>query len=146
MARAVHLNATTRAMWRLHRRVYGRFGGRVGTLIGSFPVLLLTTTGRKTGRPRAVTLNFVDIEGGVAVIGSYAGEPRDPAWALNLRVHAAVTVTIGRERIPAIAREVFGEERSRIARMFEERDHSYTMYRERTSRALPVFVFEATES
>ncbi|HJW74731.1 MAG TPA: nitroreductase/quinone reductase family protein [Thermoleophilia bacterium] len=146
MAGAVRLNGWTRLLWRLHRNVYGRLGGRVGTLVGSFPVLLLTTTGRKTGLPRTVTLNFIDLDEGVAVIGSYAGEPRDPSWALNVRANPTVTVRIGRDVIAAVGREVFGRERDRIAGTFEDRDRSYTRYRERTRRALPVFVFEATES
>lgn len=92
-----------------------------------------------------MVLNFLDLDEGVAVIGSYAGEPRDPAWALNLRAHPQATVRIGRAVIPVEAREVFGAERHRIASLFEERDRAYTTYRERTQRALPVFVLEATE-
>jgi|SRR3990172_9274956 len=144
--RAVRLGPMSRAMWRLHRRIYGRFGGRLGTLIGSWTVLLLTTTGRRSGERRAVTLNFIDVDEGVAVIGSYAGEDRDPAWVLNLRADPNATIQIGRDTTPVIGREVLEAERDRIARMFEERDGSYTTYRERTQRALPVFVFEPSES
>jgi len=146
VARAVRVNRLTRALWRLHRRVYGRFGGRIGTLVGSWPVLLLTTTGRRSGKPRTVALNFLELDAGAAIIGSYAGQPCDPGWALNLRVHPEAIVRIGRDVLPAVAHEVFGEERRGIAGMFEERDRSYTTYRERTTRALPVFVLEATKS
>jgi hypothetical protein len=55
-------------------------------------------------------------------------------------------VRIGRDVVPAVAREVFADDRSAIAVMFEERDRAYTTYRERTTRALPVFVLVATES
>ena len=146
VARALRVNRLTRALWRLHRQVYGRLGGRIGTLVGSWPVLLLTTTGRRSGEARTVALNFLELDAGVAVVGSYAGEPRDPGWAHNLRAHPEAIVRIGRDVLPAVAHEVFGEERRGITGMFEERDRSYTTYRERTTRALPVFVLEATES
>jgi deazaflavin-dependent oxidoreductase (nitroreductase family) len=144
MARAVRVDRLTRVLWRAHRRIYGRFGGRLGTFIGSFPVLMLTTTGRHSGEARRVALFFVDLDDGVGVIGSFAGESRDPAWVLNLRAHPRASVQIGRDVFPVEAREVWGTDRDRIAAMFEERDRAYTTYRERTSRTLPVFVLEAS--
>jgi len=126
----------------MHRTIYGRLGGRLGTSIGPFRVLLLTTTGRRSGSRRTVALNYLGHESGPAIIGSYAGEHRDPAWVLNLRTDPACSVQTGAERWSARAREVFGVERDEIARHFESLDAAYRVYRERTERSLPVFVLE----
>ena len=140
---AVRVNRLTRAGWRIHRRIYGRFG--LGTKIGSLRVLLLTTTGRRSGKARTVALSFVDAAEGPVVIGSYAGEPRDPAWAHNLRVQPEVTVQIGRDLWHGRSRELQGAERDSAARLFEAADPAYRVYQHRTSRRLPVFVLERTD-
>ena len=142
---AVRVNRLTRAGWRIHRRIYGRLGTRLGTKIGSLRVLLLTTTGRRSGRARTVALSFIDVARGPAVIGSYAGEPRDPAWAHNLRAEPEVTVQIGRDLWHGRSRELQGAERDAAAGLFEAADPAYRVYQDRTSCRLPVFVLEHTD-
>jgi deazaflavin-dependent oxidoreductase (nitroreductase family) len=140
--RAVRSNPISRAGWRLHRLVYGRWGGRLGTRIGPHPVLLLTTRGRRTGAERTVPLNYLDTPSGPVVIGSYAGEPRDPAWALNLRARPEAEIRIGRQTHQVRALELHGENREAMAQKFEAIDASYRVYRQRTDRVLPVFRLE----
>src|SRR5438128_12463725 len=67
----------------LYRLTRGRLLGRVGRA----PVLLLTTTGRRSGQPRTAPVVYLADGDRLAVIGSNAGNPRPPAWALNLRAH-----------------------------------------------------------
>ncbi len=80
-----------------------------------FPILLLTTTGARTGRSATVPLGFaVDDSSRVFVVASKAGRPRHPAWFHNLRAHPSVTVELGDRSFPARAVVTAGEERDRL--------------------------------
>src|SRR5262245_52150920 len=80
--------------WKLHRALYRWSGGRIGGRIGKLPVLLLTTTGRRSGAPRTVALAYLADGGRFVVIGSNAGEDRDPSWWVNLRANPRATVQV----------------------------------------------------
>src|SRR4249919_3016425 len=87
LANAIHLG--------LYRLTSGRIGGRMG----DGTILLLTTTGRKSGKARTVpVLYFLDDNGNPVVTASNAGLPKNPAWLENLRVNPRVTYQIGAER------------------------------------------------
>jgi deazaflavin-dependent oxidoreductase (nitroreductase family) len=128
-----------RVMWKVHRFVLRVSGGRVGSRMGSMEVLLLETTGHKTGRPRTVGLSHLEIDGRYFVMASYAGEDRDPAWAKNLRAHPRATVSIGGRSTPVIARPLEGADREALFERFVQADAAYGEYRERTTREIPVF-------
>ena len=102
-------------------------------------VLLLETTGHKTGQSRTVGLSHLESDGRYFVMASYAGEDRDPAWAKNLRAHPRATVSIGGRSTPVVARALDGAEREAIFARFVEVDPAYGEYRERTTREIPVF-------
>ena len=142
---AVRLNSLTRAIWRVHAWVFRVSGGRVGSRLAGHDVLFLTTTGRVSGELRTVGLYYLDTERGPAVIGSYAGEDRDPAWALNLRADPSATVRLGTVEQKVRARETSGAEHETLLRRFVEKDHAYRVYQERTDRRLPIFVLEPRE-
>ncbi len=108
-------------------------------------MLLLTTRGRRSGKSRTIALNYLETPRGPVVIGSYAGESRHPSWVLNLRAFPEAVVRIGKKPRPVLAVEVHGAERESLALRFEERDTAYRVYRERTSRELPVFRLESVE-
>jgi deazaflavin-dependent oxidoreductase (nitroreductase family) len=103
-----------------------------------FPVLLLTTTGARTGRPATVPLGFaVDDSGRVFVLASKAGAPRHPAWFHNLLANPSVTVELGDRSFAARAFVTAGEERDRLyARV------SGTGYEKNTDRVFPVIVLD----
>jgi len=126
--------------WRFHRWLYRVTGGRVGERFGAAGhTLLLTTTGRKSGEPRHVTLTFVEDGGRYLVIASNAGEPTHPQWFLNLSANPDVTVQIGRRRFAATATVVDQAEADRIfGRFVSEIEPGYQTYRERTDRPIPV--------
>jgi deazaflavin-dependent oxidoreductase (nitroreductase family) len=136
---AVRLNPMLRVMWKLHRLVLRASGGRVGSRMGTMKVLLLETTGHKSGRPRTVGLSHLEEDGRYYVIASYAGEDRDPAWAKNLRAQPRATVTVGGRSLSVVARALEGAEREDVFGRFVEADASYGEYRERTTREIPVF-------
>jgi deazaflavin-dependent oxidoreductase (nitroreductase family) len=112
----------TEFIWRLHRFVYRASGGRVGGAIGGAPVLLLTTTGRRSGEPRPVTLTCFEDGGRFVVVASNAGEDRHPAWWLNLKEHPDATVLIGGTTTRMRAAEAVGEERKRLWTKVTRRD------------------------
>jgi deazaflavin-dependent oxidoreductase (nitroreductase family) len=136
---AVRLNSRLRAMWKVHRFVLRATQGRLGSRLGNLKVLLLETTGNKSGRPRSVGLSHLEQNGRYFVVGSYAGEDRDPAWAKNLRAPPKATVTVAGRSLPVVARILEGEERDVVLGRFVEADPVYWEYVQRTSREIPVF-------
>ena len=108
---AVRLSPRLRVMWKVHRFLLRASGGRLGSRLGNLKVLLLETTGNKSGQPRSVGLSHLEQDGRYFVVASYAGEDRDPAWAKNLRAQPKATVTVAGRSFPVVARQLEGEER-----------------------------------
>jgi deazaflavin-dependent oxidoreductase (nitroreductase family) len=105
-----------------------------------FPILLLTTTGARTGRPATVPLGFgVDDNGRVFVVASKAGAPRHPAWFHNLRANPSVTVELGDGSFQARAIVTAGEERDRL---YGKVSDGTSQYEKNTGRVFPVIVLE----
>ena len=106
------------------------------------PILLLTTTGRKSGEPRIKPLIFGEEDGRYVVVASQGGAPAHPQWYLNLRADPDVHVQIKGDRFRARARDAEGEERERLWRLMNEIWPPYDEYQERTERRIPVVVLE----
>jgi deazaflavin-dependent oxidoreductase (nitroreductase family) len=105
-----------------------------------FPILLLSTTGARTGRPATVPLGFaVDDGGRVFVVASKAGSPSHPAWFYNLRANPAVTVELGDKSFAARAVVTAGEERDRLYGLVSG---AASEYEKNTDRVFPVIVLE----
>ena len=105
-----------------------------------FPILLLTTTGARTGRPGTVPLGFgVDDRRRVFVVASKAGAPSHPAWFHNLRAHPAVIVELGARSFSARAVVTAGEERDKLFRMVAG---TGSEYEKNTERIFPVIILE----
>jgi deazaflavin-dependent oxidoreductase (nitroreductase family) len=136
---AVRLNSRLRAMWKIHRFLLRATRGRVGSRLGGMNVLLLETTGNKSGQLRSVGLFHLEQDGRYFVVASYAGEDRDPAWAKNLRAEPKATVTVAGRSCPVVARILEGDEREAMFRRFVEADPAYGEYTGRTTREIPVF-------
>jgi deazaflavin-dependent oxidoreductase (nitroreductase family) len=136
---AVRLNSRLRAMWKVHRFLLRATRGRLGSRVGNLKVLLLETTGTKSGRPRSVGLSHLEQNGRYLVVASYAGADRDPAWAKNLRAQPKATLTIAGRSFAVLARQLEGKEREAMFARFVEADPAYGGYFERTSREIPVF-------
>jgi deazaflavin-dependent oxidoreductase (nitroreductase family) len=121
-------------------RLVGRLtGGRVVAL-GLAPALLLTTTGRRSGRERTTPLLYVDDGGGYVVVGSNWGRASQPAWALNLLAHPEGSVRVGGRVIPVRARVLSGAERGRAWRLALRAWPAYDTYARRAAgRRLHVF-------
>jgi F420H(2)-dependent quinone reductase len=126
----------------LHRSLYRRTGGRVGGKMGKVPVLLLTTTGRKSGQPRTQPLSYTEAGDGYAVIASKGGAPQHPLWYLNLQANPLADVTVGRETRKVRARDTEGEERQRLWHALADLYPGYDKYAQKTTRQIPVVVLE----
>lgn len=128
---------------RLNVPLYRLSGGRLGGRIAEAPVLLLTTTGRKSGLPRTAPVVYLaDGDERLVVIGSNAGHSRTPAWSLNLRTNPEAEVELGRERRQVRARLAEGEERADLWRRHNEQYSGFDEYEARTDRDIALFVLE----
>ena len=139
---AVRLSPGLRFSWFVHRWLYRLSGGRIGTRVNGFEILLLTTRGRASGEPRRVALQSLEHGDGWAVIASFAGEDRHPNWWLNLLAEPMADVQIGRRVTRVRARQATGEERAELWARFVAVDDAYAEYEKRTTRVIPVAVLE----
>jgi deazaflavin-dependent oxidoreductase (nitroreductase family) len=132
---------TMKVLGTLHRSLYRASGGKLGkTFLGS-PILLLTTTGRKTGRSRTWPLTYLR-DGGdrFVVAAAYGGQPKHPAWYLNLRANPQVSVQHGKQTRAMIAEVLEGDERLRLWARLTEAYPAYADYQKKTKRKIPVVV------
>ena len=119
---------------------FRRNGGKVGGQFEGFPLLLLTSTGAKSGAQRLNLIAYFVIDGKIYIIGSAAGRDNNPAWVHNIRAHPQVSVEIGSDAPkPATARELPRDERDSIYRTVVERAPGFGEYEQRTDRVIPVF-------
>lgn len=119
---------------------FRRNGGRVGGQFEGFPLLLLTSTGARSGVRRINPVAYFDIDGRIYVVGSSAGRDRDPAWAFNIRAHPEASVEIGTDPPRAVtARELPRAERDEVYRVVVARAPGFADYEQRTDRVIPVF-------
>ena len=129
-----------RTLSSLHRVLYSVSGARVGRRIAGMPVLLLTTTGRRSGRRRTVPLTYFEDAGALVVVASFGGRPHNPAWFENLLANAEVEVRIGRDVARMSARRATPEERARLWARVTSTYDGYRRYQEKTDREIPLAV------
>jgi len=143
MYRLIGIVGTSRPVTKLHPHIYRLTGGR-GPIGRNFGVLniVVSTVGRKTGKPRDVPLYAFEDGARLVVIGSNAGNDREPAWVGNLRAQPEVHLQVGRERRAVRARETEGEERDRLWALAANGYPGYELYRAMTHRHIPVVVLE----
>jgi deazaflavin-dependent oxidoreductase (nitroreductase family) len=127
---------------KLNIPLYRLSGGRIFGKLDNTPVLLLTTTGRKSGQRRTAPVVYLAAGNGYVVIGSNAGHANAPAWSLNLKANPGATVEVGRKKIAVRARVADGEERADLWRQANEQYSGFDDYAERTDRDIALFVLE----
>jgi deazaflavin-dependent oxidoreductase (nitroreductase family) len=121
---------------------YRANGGKVSGIFAGAPLLLLTTTGAKSGQPRVSPLAYTTDNGRWVVIASKGGAPTHPDWFHNLRANPEVTVEVGTETFPARATVVEGVERKRLFDQMAAKMPNFAEYQRNTTRQLPVIVLE----
>ncbi len=133
-----------KAMNGVHRGLLRLSGGRLGWTAADMPVLELTTTGRRSGRPRSVMLTSPHREGDrIVIVASKGGEDTHPAWLLNLRENPQVVVSMkGATDVPMVARVSSREERERLWPIVAGKYANYAGYQEKTDREIPLVLLE----
>lgn len=132
-----------RSAGKFQAELYRLSSGRIGGRFGRGPVLVLTTTGRRTGQPRTTTVLYAKDGERLVIIGSNTGSERPPAWALNLAATPAAMVQLGRKRIRMRATELGGDERERLWALMNDRYKGFESYTQRTDREFKMFVLES---
>jgi deazaflavin-dependent oxidoreductase (nitroreductase family) len=128
----------------LHRGILKISGGRMGWTGGGMPVLELTTTGRKSGQPRAVMLTSPIQQGDtIVIVASRGGDDTHPAWFLNLRDNPKVEVAYkGEKKKPYTARVASAEERAELWPQVTSKYKNYGNYQTKTDREIPLVLLD----
>ncbi|HEX4187758.1 MAG TPA: nitroreductase family deazaflavin-dependent oxidoreductase [Solirubrobacteraceae bacterium] len=116
--------------------------GRVGGSFEGAPVLLLTSTGARSGERRTTPLMYLPDGDRMVIFASKGGAPENPAWYHNLRANPAATVEVGNEKLDVTAIVTEGEERERLFNQQAERYAQFADYAQKTPRQIPVVALE----
>jgi deazaflavin-dependent oxidoreductase (nitroreductase family) len=144
--RVIGFVGTSRAVTRLHPHIYRLTGGR-GPIGRNFGVqnVIVTMTGRKSGKAREIPL-FAFADGATyIVIGSNGGDDREPVWVGNLRAEPSATLRVGRKHWAVLAHVAEAAERERLWDLAVNAYPGYEVYRTMTDRHIPVVVLEPAE-
>ena len=120
-------------------------GGKVGGMWEGRPLLLLTTTGAKSGQRRTNPTMYLRDGDRLLVFASRAGAPTNPDWYYNLLAHPEVTVEVGSETYAATATVLSGEERDRLYAKQAGLYPQFGEYQTKTTRQIPVIALERRE-
>nr|WP_090276279.1 nitroreductase family deazaflavin-dependent oxidoreductase [Mycolicibacterium komanii]CRL69551.1 deazaflavin-dependent nitroreductase family protein [Mycolicibacterium komanii] len=127
-----------------HVAAYRETGGEVGYLWNGVPTLLLTVTGRRSGRPLTSAPIFGRSGDDYLVVASMGGAPMDPQWYLNLKANPDAEIQVRDRRIAVTARTAGPDEKPRLWQVMTEVWPNYDVYQSRTERDIPVVVLTPT--
>ncbi|MCV7423004.1 nitroreductase family deazaflavin-dependent oxidoreductase [Mycobacterium yunnanensis] len=114
-------------------------GGKVGGPFEGGNLLLLHTTGAKSGQPRLSPLAYLVVDGKMLIVGSYAGAPKHPAWVHNLRANEKARIEVGTDAYDVEVRELPDDEREATYPAIVEKAPVFAEYQAKTERAIPLF-------
>jgi len=114
-------------------------GGKVGGQFEGGNLLLLHTTGAKSGQPRMSPLAYLPVDGKILIVGSKAGAPTHPDWVHNLRANPAARIEIGSDSYDVVARELPDDEREATYPLITAVAPVFADYQAKTSRVIPLF-------
>jgi deazaflavin-dependent oxidoreductase (nitroreductase family) len=127
-----------------HIRAYRDTGGEVGYLWNGVPTLLLTATGRRTGRALTSALIFGRDGDDYLIVASMGGAPKHPMWYLNLQAHPHAKIQVKGDELAVVARTATADEKPRLWKIVTEVWPNYDAYQARTDRDIPVVVLSPT--
>lgn len=125
-----------------HVAIYRRTGGLLGGRVRELPVLLLTTTGRKSGQRRTQPLNYLRYGNAYVVAASNSGRESYPAWFLNLQSNPHASVQVRRKVFPVVARVATEEEQARLWEELTSKARNYAEYVNMTDRHIPMVILQ----
>src|SRR5271155_2453729 len=114
-------------------------GGKVTGQFANADLLLLTTTGAKSGQARVSPLAYFRIDGKLIIIGSFAGADFNPAWVHNLRANPRAHIEVGTEAYDVTVRELPPAEREELFEKVSAASPGFAEYQSKTSRVIPLF-------
>jgi F420H(2)-dependent quinone reductase len=129
-----------RCITSVHTALYRLSGGKIGGRMLNNPVLLLTTTGRKTGKQRVTPLFYIPDGQNMALIASNGGAPSHPAWYWNLQNNRIVEVEVAGRKLRVRADDADAAERERLWPLAVSAFSSYADYQQRTEREIPIVI------
>jgi deazaflavin-dependent oxidoreductase (nitroreductase family) len=142
LATGIQKGHSSMANWlwftRVHRALYRGTRGLIGGNLIGIHMLLLTTTGRKSGTTRTLPLTYVADRGDFLIVASNGGSEKPPAWWLNLSDKQTAEIQVGGERFPVTWELVTPEERIEVWRKLQAAIPAYRIYRHRTLREIPI--------
>lgn len=127
-----------------HVRAYRESAGEVGYLWNGVPTLLLTATGRRTGRKLTSPLIFARDGDDYLIVASMGGAPRHPNWFLNLQAKPEAEIQVKAETLPVVAHDASATEKPRLWKIVTDVWPNYDVYQSRTDRDIPVVVLSPT--
>ena len=125
--------------------LYRLTGGGIGGRMQSMPVLLLTTTGRKSGKKRTVPLGFLRDGSSYVIIASFGGQPRNPGWFFNLQSHPEATIEVKKRQMQVKAETANPEKRGELWTRLVEVAPGYAKYEKRTTREIPIVILHPAD-
>ena len=132
-------DVAAKAMNMVHRTVLWVSGGRLGSELGSMPVVELRHTGRKSGKVHSAMLTSpVHEDGTYVLVASKGGDDRDPEGSRNIVANPDVELVVGGQTLPVTAETVSGEERAELWEHIVGTYSGYAGYQKRTERTIPV--------
>lgn len=114
-------------------------GGKVGGQFANADLLLLTTTGAKSSRPRVSPLAYFRFDGRLVIVGSFAGADINPAWVHNLRANPQAHIEVGTDAYDVVAHELSAQERDEVLPKITAAAPAFAEYQAKTSRVIPLF-------
>jgi deazaflavin-dependent oxidoreductase (nitroreductase family) len=133
-------------MSNLNTWLFRMSGGRIGgSFAGGAPVLLLTTTGRKSGQPRTAPLLYLEDEGNIILVASQGGMTNSPQWYHNLEANPEAEVELGKEKKKVRSRRATDEEKAALWPKLVAMYKDYDLYQARTERNIPVMILSPIE-
>ena len=122
----------------IHVALFRISGGKFANTVANLPLLLITTSGRKSGKPHTNPVAYIKDGPGYLVTASAGGADWHPGWYLNLKKTPEVKIQIGEKPFPVQAEITSGEERTRLYKKFKEASGNFEKYEKNTSRVIPV--------
>jgi deazaflavin-dependent oxidoreductase (nitroreductase family) len=127
-----------------HIRAYRDTDGRVGYIWNGVPTLLLTVTGRRSGRELTSALIFGRDGDDYLVVASKGGAPNHPLWYLNLQANPQAKIQVKGEELAVAARTASADQKPRLWKIMTDLWPNYDAYQSRTSRDIPLVVLSPT--
>jgi deazaflavin-dependent oxidoreductase (nitroreductase family) len=129
----------------IHLFIYRLTGGRISGVVQGLHVLLLTTTGRKSGQPRTTPLGYFKHGNNYVIIASNSGSDHHPGWYYNLKSNPTAEIQIKNHRAPVRAEEATGEAHDQLWNELIRISPGYADYQKRTSREIPLIILTPSQ-